>query len=334
MIILVVGGAGFIGTNFVLNKLKKSTDKVIVYDKLTYAGNKKNFNFLENNERFVFIKGDINNKDKLEKVIFQFMPECIINFAAETHVDNSIDNPCNFITTNIVGTFTLLEVIKKYYQSLRLFNKEKFIYINVSTDEVYGSLNLNQSSFTEQSPFQPNSPYSASKASADHLVRSYYKTYNIPSITTHCSNNFGPFQNEEKLIPKVIKNALNWQEIPLYGDGKNVRDWIFVEDHCNALDQIIKSGKVGESYNIGGGAELSNMNIIRLICKKLDKIFPNKKGSYENLICFVKDRPGHDFRYSVSTEKLTNNSSWQIYNNFNDSLDETVKWYLKFYKRG
>ena len=334
MIILVTGGAGFIGTNFVLNNLKKNGNKLIVYDKLTYAGNKKNFDLLENSNSFEFIKGDINNKDKLEKVIFEFMPECIINFAAETHVDNSIDNPVNFITTNIFGTYTLLEIIKKYYQSLKLFNKEKFVYINVSTDEVYGSLNLNENSFTEDSPFLPNSPYSASKASADHLVRSFYKTYGIPSITTHCSNNFGPFQNEEKLIPKVIKNALNWKEIPIYGDGKNVRDWIFVEDHCNALNQIIQNGKIGESYNIGAGTELSNISITRLICQKLDKIVPNKKGSYKKLISFVSDRAGHDFRYSVSAQKLINNLSWKIDNKFEDQLEETMKWFVKLYKKG
>ena len=329
MTILIIGGAGFIGTNFVFNYLNQRNDNLIVYDKLTYAGKKENFKTLRNNNRFKFIKGDITNKDKLKKVVFEHNPSVIINFAAETHVDNSIDHPKSFIITNIFGTFTLLNVIKKYYESLRSKEKNKFAFLNISTDEVFGSLKLLSRPFKENSPFMPNSPYSASKASADHLVRSYYKTYEIPSITTHCSNNFGPYQHEEKFIPKIIKNALKWSKIPIYGEGKNVRDWIFVDDHCKALIKIIENGHVGETYNIGAGKEVSNINLAKLICRKLDVICPNQNDSYETLISFVKDRAGHDFRYSIDSTKLKSSLDWKLTKTFDQSLHYTIEWYVK-----
>ena len=276
-----------------------------------------------------FIKGDITNQDKLIKVFFEHNPSIVINFAAETHVDNSIDHPRSFINTNILGTFTLLNVIKKYYESLRSKEKNKFAFLNISTDEVFGSLKLLSRPFKENSPFMPNSPYSASKASADHLVRSYHKTYKLPSITTHCSNNFGPYQHEEKFIPKIIKNALKWSKIPIYGEGKNVRDWIFVEDHCKALIKIIENGHVGETYNIGAGEEVSNINLAKLICRKLDVICPNRNDSYETLISFVKDRAGHDFRYSIDSTKLKSSLDWKLTKTFDQSLHYTIEWYVK-----
>ena len=329
MKILVTGGAGFIGTNFVLNNLKHNDDHLIVYDKLTYAGNKKNFELIEPNNKFIFIQGDIIDEKNLMKVFLKYKPEKVINFAAETHVDNSIKSPKLFITSNIFGTFSLLEIIRGYYNNLNKINKKNFVFVNVSTDEVFGSLGFKTKPFTENSPFLPNSPYAASKASADHLVRSYFKTYNLPVITTHCSNNFGPFQNKEKLIPKIIKSALNWNNIPIYGDGGNIRDWLFVEDHCNALDLIIKKGKMGDNYNIGSENELSNINLVKIICDKLDNIYPNSKGSYKNLISFVKDRPGHDERYAVETTKIQNNFGWKPKNTFDEAIDYTLKWYIR-----
>ena len=333
MTILVIGGAGFIGTNFVFNYLKQNNETLIVYDKLTYAGNKKNFEKIESNENFSFIKGDITDKKNLIDVFFRYNPQKVINFAAETHVDNSIKNPELFITNNIIGSFSLLEVVKEYYDNMATVNKKNFILVNVSTDEVFGSLNFKAKPFTESSPYLPNSPYSASKASADHLVRSYFKTYKIPTITTHCSNNFGPFQNNEKLIPKIILNALNWKSIPIYGNGENIRDWLFVEDHCNALDLIIKKGKVGDNYNIGGENELSNIDLVRIICNKLDTIYPNSRGSYQNLISFVKDRSGHDIRYAVDCSKIKNNFNWKPKSTFDVSINSTLKWYLKYFNR-
>lgn len=329
MTILITGGAGFIGTNFIFFYLNEGDDNLVVYDKLTYAGNSDNFKTLRNNHRFKFIKGDITNQDKLTKLLYEYKPRVIINFAAETHVDNSIQHPKSFVKNNILGTFSLLNAIRIYYESLKIKEKGNFVFLNISTDEVFGSLQSSSKPFTENSPFMPNSPYSASKASADHLVRSYYKTFNIPSITTHCSNNFGPYQNEEKFIPKIIKNALSWKKIPIYGNGKNIRDWIFVEDHCNAIVKIFKNGHVGQTYNIGAGKEVSNINLAKLICKKLNTIFPSQNGSYESLISFVKDRPGHDFRYSIDSAKLKINLNWKLSKTFDQALHNTVKWYVK-----
>lgn len=328
MTILINGGAGFIGTNFVFNYLKQKDENLIVYDKLTYAGNIKNFKSLEKDQRFKFIKGDITDQDKLTKEIFKHKPKTIINFAAETHVDNSIEKPSNFIKTNILGTFSLLSVIKNYFETLKIKEKKKFIFLNISTDEVFGSLQSSSMPFKENSQFKPNSPYSASKAAADHLVRSYFKTFDIPSITTYCSNNYGPYQNEEKLIPKIIKNSLNWEKIPIYGSGKNIRDWIFVKDHCNAIIKIIESGEVGENYNIGASNEISNISLAKLICNKLDKIHPHQNGPYENLISYVKDRMGHDFRYSIDSSKLKKRLGWETSEPFDRSLHSTIEWYV------
>ena len=333
MTIFVTGGAGFIGTNFVFNYLKNNNEHLIIYDKLTYAGNKKNFETIEGDSNFTFIKGDITDKKQLIDAFFRYNPLKVVNFAAETHVDNSIKNPDVFITSNILGTFSLLEVARDYYNSMSDTNKKNFVLINISTDEVFGSLNFKIKPFTENSPFLPNSPYSASKASSDHLVRSYFKTYKIPTITTHCSNNFGPFQNKEKLIPKIILNALNWQTIPIYGKGENIRDWLFVGDHCNAIESIIKKGKVGDSYNIGGDNELSNIDLVRIICNKLDEIYPNQKGSYQKLISFVEDRPGHDVRYAVDYSKIKKSLSWRPRYTFEESLNYTLDWYIKYFNK-
>ena len=333
MTIFVSGGAGFIGTNFVFNYFKNNSDHLIVYDKLTYAGNRKNFQKIEGYKNFTFIKGDITDEKKLTEVFLKYKPQKVINFAAETHVDNSIKTPELFIRSNVFGTFSLLEVVRNYYDSISEAHKKNFVLINISTDEVFGSLNFNTKPFTENSPYLPNSPYSASKASADHLVRSYFKTYKIPTITTHCSNNFGPFQNKEKLIPKIILNAINWEKIPIYGKGENIRDWLFVEDHCNALDLIIKKGNIGDSYNIGGKNELSNINLVRIICNKLDEIYPNPKGSYQKLISFVKDRPGHDKRYAVDSLKIKNSLGWKPKSNFGESINDTLQWYINFFNK-
>ncbi len=332
MTILITGGAGFIGTNFVFNYLNKKNDNLIVYDKLTYAGNERNFDALANDKRFKFVRGDITNQDKLLKLINEYKPNTIVNFAAETHVDKSIRNPRNFVITNILGTFSLLNSIRIYFEGLKGKEKKNFIFLNISTDEVFGSLQLSSTPANENSPFKPNSPYSASKAGADHLVRSYFKTYNVPSITTHCSNNFGPFQNEEKFIPKIIKNSLNWKKIPIYGEGSNIRDWIFVKDHCNAIIKILENGIVGETYNVGASNELSNISLATLICTKLDIICPHKNGQYKNLISFVKDRPGHDVRYSIDSSKLKNSLNWEIRGSFDESLHATVEWYVKEFK--
>ena len=329
MTIFINGGAGFIGTNFVFNYLSQKDEDLIVFDKLTYAGNRKNFKPLEKDQRFKFIKGDITDQNKLTKEIFKHKPKSIINFAAETHVDNSIEKPGNFIKTNILGTFSLLNVIKSYFETLKAEEKRNFIFLNISTDEVFGSLKLSSMPSTENSPFKPNSPYSASKAAADHLVRSYFKSYNLPSITTHCSNNFGPYQNEEKFIPKIIKNSLNWQKIPIYGTGKNIRDWIFVKDHCNAIIKILESGRAGESYNIGASNEVSNISLAKLICSKLNKICPHYNGPYELLISHVKDRPGHDVRYSIDPSKLKRSLDWHTSESFDQSLHTTIEWYVK-----
>ena len=332
MTILISGGAGFIGTNFVFQYLNQKNESLVVYDKLTYAGNKENFKSLEKDQRFKFIKGDIKDEDKLKKKIFEYKPNSIINFAAETHVDNSIVKPNNFIKTNILGTFSLLNVIKIYFETLKAEEKRNFIFLNISTDEVFGSLKLSSIPSTENSPFKPNSPYSASKAAADHLVRSYFKSYNLPSITTHCSNNFGPYQNEEKLIPKIIKNSLNWEKIPIYGSGKNIRDWIFVKDHCNAIIKILESGRAGESYNIGASNEVSNISLAKLICSKLNKICPHHNGPYELLISHVKDRPGHDVRYSIDSSKLKNSLDWHTSEPFDQSLHSTIEWYVNKFR--
>ena len=344
--ILVIGGAGFIGTNFVLRKLHSNVDreKVIVMDALTYSGNLDNFRTVKNDDFFTFVQGDITNENDIESILEKYKPNSIINFAAETHVDRSITGPDAFIKTNIFGVYNLLKQSLKYYEKLprgsnesRLgierATKETFKFIQISTDEVYGSLGLNEPSFTENHPFRPNSPYSASKASGDHLVRSWIKTYNFPAIITNCSNNYGPFQYPEKLIPLVINNCLIGKKIPVYGDGKQIRDWLYVDDHCTALEKVLKIGKIGETYNIGGRNESTNIELVNLICSTLDIYVKKKKEypieSFKDLITFVKDRPGHDYRYSINAKKIESALNWNPSVNLENGIKKTVEWYLQ-----
>lgn len=330
MTVLVTGGAGFIGSNFILNWLAQSDETIVNLDLLTYAGNIENLSSVKNDKRHIFIKGDIGNSVLLDEIFKIYKPRVVINFAAESHVDNSISSPENFINTNVVGTFRLLEVSKKYFNHNKL-KQQEFRFIHVSTDEVYGTLKENDPAFTEAHPYKPNSPYSASKAASDHLARSYYKTYNLPVIITNCSNNYGPRQFPEKLIPLAIKNALSDKQIPIYGDGKQVRDWLYVEDHCNALLSIIAKGKIGETYNIGGLCEMTNINLIKIICEILDNKLP-KATSYLEQIVFVKDRPGHDRRYGINPEKLQQQLKWEPKVSFKEGIEKTICWYLKRFK--
>ena len=311
-VILVTGGAGFIGSNFIRYMLKKYNDvKIINLDKLTYAGNLENLKDVENNPNYIFVKGDITNAELVEFVVQNYSVDVIINFAAESHVDRSILGPSAFVKTNVIGTQVLLDVARKF--DLELF-------IQISTDEVYGSLGP-EGKFTEQTPLLPNSPYAASKASADLICRAYFKTYKLPVIITRCSNNFGPYQFPEKLIPLMIINAINDKPLPVYGDGGNVRDWIYVVDHCRAIDLVLQKGKPGEIYNIGGGNERKNIDVVNLILEKL--------GKPKNLIKFVKDRPAHDRRYAMDWSKIKRELGWEPEFEFENALDETIKWYLE-----
>ena len=331
--IFITGSAGFIGSNFVISLSKKQefkNYKIISLDKLNYAGSKKNLNNLRKNTKHFFIKGDIANKYLLSKILKKYKPIYIINFAAETHVDRSIRKSTDFIKTNIVGTHALLEIAKSYFDNLNNYKKKKFRFINVSTDEVYGSLKINEKPFKENNRLKPNSPYSASKASSDLLVRAWWKTYKFPVITTNCSNNYGPYQFPEKLIPLCIANALKGKPLPIYGDGKQIRDWLHVSDHCNAIIQLIKKGKVGQSYNIGGSHEKTNISVVKKICQVLDKIKPLKNGrTYKSQIQFVKDRPGHDFRYAVNSSKIKLELGWKPKETFDSGIKKTVEWYLE-----
>lgn len=329
---LIIGGAGFIGTNFVELCLKK---KYIIYnlDSLTYAANKNKLKDFKKKKNFQFKKVDISKTD-ISKILFTFKPDIIINFAAESHVDQSINYPSKFIKTNVFGTFKVLKASLKYFDSLK--KKNLFRYVQVSTDEVYGSLEFNQRSSSEDSPFLPNSPYSASKASADHFVRSYGKTYNLPVIITHSSNNYGPYQNREKLIPKIINNIINLKKIPMYGDGLNVRDWIYVTDNCEAILKIAIKGKIYNSYNIGAKQECNNIYIVNFICNFLNKYHKhkdqNKNFNYKNLIKLVKDRKGHDRRYSVKINKIKSDLNWRPKVKLKSGLRKTIKWYLNHLK--
>lgn len=330
MTILVTGGAGFIGTNFVIEWISNNKEKLINVDKLTYAGNLGNLNAVNKKDEHVFIKGDINNSSLIEDLFKNYQPRFIINFAAESHVDRSIENPGKFINTNIIGTYNLLECAKNYWLSLPINEKKVFRFLQVSTDEVYGTLEPNAPTFSELNRYEPNSPYSASKASADHLVRAYYQTYGLPVLTTHCSNNYGPFQFPEKLIPLTIKNALAHDKIPVYGDGLHIRDWLYVSDHCSAIRAVLERGRCGETYNIGGSNEKSNVEVVQTICNMLDKMHPtkNKIESYLELISFVKDRPGHDRRYAIDTTKISTELNWFPKENFESGISKTVQWYL------
>jgi dTDP-glucose 4,6-dehydratase len=329
MTILVTGGAGFIGSNFILDWLSKNDEQVVNIDKLTYAGNLENLKSIENNSNYIFVKEDISNKEKITELFKDYNPRYIINFAAESHVDRSIHSPDEFIQTNIVGTYSLLESIRNLWVDMPNKEKHNFRFLHVSTDEVYGSLDSTDAAFTETNRYKPNSPYSASKAASDHLVRAYYKTYGIPVLTTNCSNNYGPFQFPEKLIPLVLHNALNGEEIPIYGDGLQIRDWLFVVDHCNAINAVLKDGKVGEIYNIGGLNEKTNIEIVNLLCEILDDIIPKTNAlSYKSQIIYVKDRAGHDKRYAINASKIVNDLNWHPTETFETGIKKTVKWYL------
>ena len=326
MTYLIFGGAGFIGINFVKNILK-SNEKIIVFDKLTKVSNDKEVLKMSSNNEFIFINDDICNTREVYKCLEQSQPNYIINFAAETHVDNSIEESLEFIKTNILGTHSILESLKKYGYK-KNGNNKVFKFLNISTDEVFGSLEENEESFVEDSKYYPNSPYSASKAGADHLVRSFNITFGLPVITTNCSNNYGPFQNFEKLIPLTIKKCINLEEIPIYGDGKNIRDWIYVDDHCRALKLVLDKGVVGTSYNIGGNFEMRNIDLVNSICNYFDKIKPQKNMKYSDLITFVDDRLGHDKRYSINNKKIFSELNWSPLVSFKDGLKNTINWYI------
>ena len=328
--IIVTGGAGFIGSNFVQSWLSSCEGSVINIDKLTYAGNPENLKMLHDEPRHIFVRGDIGDRKLIDSLLAQHRPHAIINFAAESHVDRSIHGPEDFIQTNILGTFHLLESIRRYWERLGEPHKTEFRFLHVSTDEVYGSLELTDQAFTEKTAYAPNSPYSASKASSDHLVRAYYHTYNLPVLTTNCSNNYGPFQFPEKLIPLIILNALEGKMLPIYGDGKNIRDWLYVGDHCAAIREVLKRGAVGEVYNIGGNHEKTNLEIVETVCTILGELVPNKSGrSYKTLIKFVDDRPGHDRRYAVDTSKIKQEIGWVPRETFDSGIRETINWYLQ-----
>jgi dTDP-glucose 4,6-dehydratase len=328
MRIFITGGCGFIGSNFVINQINKN-HKIFNFDKLTYAANQDNLLEINQNSNYTFLKGDITDSKKLFFAIKEFNPNIIINFAAESHVDRSIDGPEEFISTNIIGTYKLLQCSLDYYDNLSKEDKNNFKFIHVSTDEVYGSLGK-KGSFKEISPYKPSSPYSASKASSDHLVNAWHHTFNLPTIITNCSNNYGPYQFPEKLIPLIIISCLNGKELPIYGDGKNIRDWLYVKDHCTALDCVINNGKSGETYNIGGNEEKTNLDIVNTICSVLDKKMPLKNGlKYSNSIIYVKDRPGHDFRYAIDSSKIKNELNWQPQYQFESAIVDTIDWYIQ-----
>ncbi|PTQ79220.1 dTDP-glucose 4,6-dehydratase [Nitrosomonas ureae] len=324
--IFVTGGAGFIGSNFVLDWLTQSDEKIINLDKLTYAGNLKNLLTVAKDPRHIFIQGDIADTQLIDQILTQYQPRAIINLAAESHVDRSIHGPEDFIQTNILGTFRLLESVRTYWNNLSTATKQNFRFLHVSTDEVYGSLASNEPAFTEKHRYQPNSPYSASKASSDHLVRAFHHTYGLPVLTTNCSNNYGPFQFPEKLIPLVIVNALAQKPLPLYGDGLQIRDWLFVLDHCSAIRRILETGIPGETYNIGGWNEKPNIEIVKTICTILEEIYPNVV--FHNLITSVKDRPGHDRRYAINAIKIEKELSWKPAETFETGIRKTIHWYL------
>ena len=332
--ILVTGGAGFIGSNFIPFFLEKNPNcQIINLDKLTYAGNLDNLKSIESNKRYTFVHGDICNRDLMKRLFGKYKIDGVIHFAAESHVDTSIENPDNFIKTNIEGTFVLLETAKKFWLDASNNPKKGFEntrFHHISTDEVYGSLGAD-GFFTEETPYAPNSPYSASKAASDFLVRSYCHTYGLNVVTSNCSNNYGPKQHDEKLIPTIIRKALENEPIPIYGDGSNVRDWLYVMDHCSALDLIFKKGRTGETYVIGGNCELNNLNIAHKICKILDEVSPKKEGNYKDQITFVTDRLGHDFRYAVDFTKIKNELGWRPVENFESGIRRTINWYKQKY---
>jgi len=327
--ILVTGGAGFIGANFVIDWLAQSETTVINLDCLTYAGNLENLSSLEGNSRHIFVKGSIGDSALVAELMAKHQPYAIINFAAESHVDRSIHAPEDFIQTNIVGTFRLLEVTRNYWNNLPKEDQQDFRFLHVSTDEVYGSLKKDDPAFSESNPYEPNSPYSASKAASDHLVRAYHHTYGLPVLTTNCSNNYGPYQFPEKLIPLLIANALADKPLPVYGDGQQIRDWLYVADHCAGIRRVLESGRVGETYNIGGWNEMANLDIVHTICALLDEAQPRSDGKgYREQITFVTDRPGHDRRYAIDASKIERELGWKPAETFTTGIRKTVQWYL------
>ena len=329
MTILVTGGAGFIGSNFILNWLKKYDEKIINLDNLTYSGNLENLKSIEKNLNYQFFKGNICDSELLENILNENQPRAILHFAAESHVDRAYHDPEIFIQTNIVGTFRLLEAARNFYDKLKEKDKKKFRFLHVSTDEVYGSLSAKDSAFKETNKYQPNSAYSASKASSDHLVRAWNHTYDLPVLVTNCSNNYGPYQFPEKLIPLCISKAIKGQDIPIYGDGQQIRDWLYVIDHCNGINGVLEKGVIGETYNIGGCNEKTNLETVNEICKTLDAIKPKEDGSsYSVQISFIKDRPGHDRRYAVDASKISKKISWKPVETFEEGIRKTVMWYI------
>ena len=325
--LLVTGGAGFIGANFVLQAIADGLT-VINLDKLTYAGNLDTLSSLQGNARHVFVQGDIGDRDLVARLLTEHGPDAIVNFAAESHVDRSIDGPAEFVQTNVVGTLGLLECARDYWRGLEGDARDSFRFLHVSTDEVYGSLG-SEGKFTEQTAYAPNSPYSASKAASDHLVRAFQHTYGMPTLTTNCSNNYGPYQFPEKLIPLVILKAMAGEALPIYGDGMNIRDWLFVGDHCSAIRCVLKAGSIGETYNVGGNAERENITVVKAICALLDARQPLANGQpRESLITYVKDRPGHDRRYAIDSSKLQDELGWRPSETFESGMEATVDWYL------
>ena len=328
MTILVTGGAGFIGSNFVLDWLASSDEPVVNLDALTYAGNRANLASLDGDGRHIFVHGDICDRDLIDRLLAQHRPRAIVHFAAESHVDRSIHGPGEFMRTNVTGTFTLLEAARGYWGALEGDDKAAFRFHHVSTDEVYGSLKPTDPPFAETNAYEPNSPYSASKAASDHLVRAWHHTYGLPVVTTNCSNNYGPYHFPEKLIPLIIVNALAGKPLPVYGDGQQVRDWLYVKDHCAAIREVLARGRLGETYNIGGWNEKPNIDIVRTVCALLDEMKPDAAGPYERLITYVKDRPGHDRRYAIDARKIERELGWKPAETFDTGIRKTVRWYL------
>jgi dTDP-glucose 4,6-dehydratase len=327
--IVVTGGAGFIGANFVLDWLADSQEPVLNLDALTYSGNLANLDSLKSDPRHIFVKGDIADQHLVSGLLSQHKPRAVVHFAAESHVDRSILGPEAFIQTNIVGTFRLLEAVRSYWAGLDESSKASFRFVHVSTDEIYGSLSPDAPPFTERHPHEPNSPYSASKAASDHLVRAYHHTYCLPTLTTNCSNNYGPYHFPEKLIPLMIVNALAGKPLPIYGDGQQIRDWLYVKDHCSAIRRVLDAGRLGETYNIGGWNEKPNVEIVNTLCSLLDELSPRSDGkSYREQISYVKDRPGHDRRYAIDASKIHHELGWKPAETFDTGIRKTVQWYL------
>jgi dTDP-glucose 4,6-dehydratase len=330
MTILVTGGAGFIGGNFVIDWFAQSDEPLINVDRLTYAGNLETVQSVANKPGYIFVKADIADRAAISDLLEKHRPRAVLNFAAESHVDRSIDGPGDFIQTNVVGTFNLLETVRGYWQSLSGAEKSDFRFLHVSTDEVYGSLEPTDPPFSETNPYEPNSPYSASKAASDHLVRAWHHTYGLPVLTTNCSNNYGPYHFPEKLIPLIILNAIGGKPLPIYGDGQQVRDWLYVKDHCSAIRTVLAGGKPGETYNVGGWNEKPNLEVVRTICAILDDLKPRPDGiSYAEQITFVRDRPGHDRRYAIDARKIERELGWKPTETFESGIRKTVVWYLE-----